>query len=155
MKNRMKLYVIHHLEIVTSSCYQLLQNEIVFWHTFWLFTALLMFQTPLVMSLSGTFKRYEIQHAVSELTSIADVRTEADCPLMCMRYPFCYGFALDKKQSKCYLLGCGNHGNKFSTLPVYMYTVNTLLARGRNMYLSKKHCLLFCNQVWMTIFIIA
>ena len=101
---------------------------------FFIFTALMMLQAPLVISLSGTFKRYEVQRTVSELISIADVRRKADCPVSCMRYPFCYGFALDKRKSKCYLLGCGNNGNKFSTLPVYMYTMNTLLARGRNIY---------------------
>ena len=142
MKNWIKLYVIHHLEIVTRSCYQLLQNENVWWHTFWSFTALLMLQTPLVMSLSSTFKRYEIQHAVSVLESVADVRRKFECPLLCMTYPFCYGFALDKRQSKCYLLGCGNNGNKFSTLPVYMYTMNTLLARGKDMHALIKVTLL-------------
>ena len=86
----------------------------------------------MVISISVTFKRHEINNTIGVLATTANVRVKSDCPMMCMNNPFCYGFMYDELQPKCNLLGCGSQDNIVSTTNAYMHAVNKLLARGRH-----------------------
>ena len=83
------------------------------------------------MSISVTFKRHEVNSTIGVLVPTANVRAKSDCPVMCMKNPFCYGFMFDELQLKCNLLGCGSQDNIVSTTNAYMHAVSKLLARGR------------------------
>ena len=89
----------------------------------------LAYHISLVMSLSETFKKAEVQNA-SVLTSIESIRTQADCPLLCMSYPSCSGFVFDDLDLKCSLLGCNSNNNTGSSMFAYMMATNNFLARG-------------------------